>query len=90
MKHNQDQAGSPDRRLVGRLLLYVLPQEGELVLVKISDTMTFAARMRLIGSSTPFPYWEIAGTEGERLRKSDSFDVWCYCPEINLPKGEEQ
>lgn len=73
-------------RLVGQLLVDHLPEVGKLVLVHIPDVMIFAGRMRLIGGILPWPYWEIAGTEGERLRRANPrTDAWCYMPEIELP-----
>lgn len=58
-----------------------LPGVNRLVLVRVQHSMRFAARMVLIGNNMPWPYWEIAGTEGERLRKADHRDLWCYWPD---------
>ena len=74
-------------RLVGKRLIDHTPKVGQLVIVHVRDVMTFSARLRLIGDISQCPYWEIAGTEGERLRKcNQNTDMWCYLPDIELPK----
>jgi hypothetical protein len=88
-KQNQD-GPAPVHLLVGQLLLEHIPEEGKLVIVHIVDDMTFCARLRLFGHNFPWPYWEIAGTNGERLRKANPHhDWWCYCPEIELPNAKD-
>lgn len=82
-------SAAPVQRLVGQRLSERIPRVGRLVIVYDSkDDDIFAARCVLAGEYSTTVYWVVAGTNGGKVRRANpQHDVWCFCPEIELPNS---